>query len=153
MNILVITLTNIGDVILTTPVIASLKRAYPSARLTLVVGQRAAELFEDEPGFDSVIRYDKRISLREKWSLVQRLRAKRFSLVVDLRRTLYPFLLGHWNGHLLALFKRSPGPHRVDRHLARLSGLGIRPSQEFYIPESVSARISPASSARPIMNP
>ena len=45
-NILVVTLSNIGDVILTTPVITNLAVLYPQARLTVVVGPRARPVLE-----------------------------------------------------------------------------------------------------------
>ena len=42
MNILVVTLSNFGDVIMTTPVIMALVCKYPEARITVVVGPRAS---------------------------------------------------------------------------------------------------------------
>ena len=48
-RILLITLTNIGDIILTTPVIAALDKAFPSARIDVMVGPLGRDIFIDHP--------------------------------------------------------------------------------------------------------
>jgi len=46
-KILFITLSNIGDVILTLPVLDYLKARFPQANITVMVGPRPKEIFED----------------------------------------------------------------------------------------------------------
>ena len=58
-KILVISLSNIGDVILTFPVIDILKEELPAAQLSVVVGPKAVSLFDDNPYIKEVIIFDK----------------------------------------------------------------------------------------------
>ncbi|MBI2870086.1 MAG: glycosyltransferase family 9 protein [Candidatus Omnitrophica bacterium] len=139
MKILLVTLTNIGDVILTTPVIANLFKKYPYARLTVLAGPRAAGLFEGAPGIDRVIAYDKKSSLAEKWRLILSLRREKFDQVVDLRHTLIPILLGHPAASLVYPLKNRKELHCVDRHLAYLSRLGVETEEVYFIPRTHEA--------------
>lgn len=92
-NILVITLSNIGDVILTTPVFSLLCDSFPSARLSVVTGPKGVPVFHNSETVDRVIEFDKRMSWREKLKFILRLRKESFDLIVDLRNTLIPFLV------------------------------------------------------------
>lgn len=124
-NILFITLSNIGDVILTTPVLWVLKNKYPDAKLNVLVGPKAAEIFQGNPNIHSTIIYDKHMSLSSKLSLVRQLRKIKFDLVVDLRNTILPFLLRARKKIGLL----SPAPkgihHKKQIHLWKLKSLGI----------------------------
>jgi lipopolysaccharide heptosyltransferase II len=77
----------IGDVVLTTPLVRAVRRAYPNARLTYLVEPQAAPVVEANPHLDEVVvapllsglarwRTDVRLGLR--------LRRERFDLVIDL---------------------------------------------------------------------
>ena len=57
-NILVNSLVNLGDVVLTTSAIALLKRAYPKARITMLVRPVVREAVENNPVLDDVILFD-----------------------------------------------------------------------------------------------
>lgn len=56
-QILVISCTAIGDTLMSTPAIRSLRQAYPHARLTLLVHPAYRELFARLPGVDQLIGY------------------------------------------------------------------------------------------------
>jgi heptosyltransferase-2 len=92
-KILFITLSNIGDVILTLPVLDYLRANFPAAKITVMVGPRPKEIFKNNPYIDRLIVYDKYSRLREKIKLFQELKKERFDLVIDLRNTLYGALL------------------------------------------------------------
>lgn len=124
-NILIITLSNIGDAVLTLPVLANLSVIFPQAKITLLCGPRAVPVFIDDSRISELIIYDKHIPLRSKFSLLIELRAKRFDFVVDLRNTLFPVLSGA--RHRTSLW-RKPGRnliHRRDIHLWKLESLGV----------------------------
>lgn len=93
-KILVFTLSNVGDVILNTPVISVLHERFPASRITVLVGPRGEPILKDSRMIHEVIIYDKHISWLKKLSLVFKLRRQRFDLVVDLRNTAIPFLVG-----------------------------------------------------------
>lgn len=124
-NILVITLSNIGDVVLTLPVISVLRKEFPGAQLSVMVGPRAKGVFDGDPRLARVIVYEKHLPFKHKIRFALGLRKQRFDLVVDLKNTLFPFLLG-------ARYKTGPLPkapksisHMRDRHLWKLKSLGI----------------------------
>lgn len=118
-KILVISLSNIGDIVLTFPVIDILKRDFPQARLDIVLGPLGKSLVSDNPVFNKVYIYDKKqppwITL--KWILG--LAVERYDLVVDLRNTAIPFMIFPGQRTPLTL-PRKPGVHMRQQHLSRL---------------------------------
>ncbi len=124
MKILFVTLSNIGDCILTLPVLDALREKYPLAKITCLLAPRPKEIFVNNPGIEKVIVFDKHARLREKIKLFFSLSREGFDVVIDLRNS---FL-----GAFLPAKKRSspwrliPGKikHMKDRHLfwAGLSG-------------------------------
>lgn len=92
-NILVITLSNIGDVILTTPVITSLRSTFPRARMTVVVGPKAEGVLKGSRQIDRLLVYDKEAGWPHKLELVRALREEFYDWVVDLRNSAFPFLV------------------------------------------------------------
>ncbi len=92
-NILIITLSNIGDVILTTPVMASLRSLFPDAKFTVVVGPKAVGLLEGSREIERLLIYDKFAGWSHKLKLVRELREEFYDWVVDLRNSALPFLV------------------------------------------------------------
>lgn len=124
-NILIISLSNLGDCILTAPVLSSLNKAMPHARISMVVGPSARGAFEKDKRIDEVIVYNKRVPLRQKIEFITSLRKRGFDLVVDLRNSLMPLLLGaRYSTSLLG--RRSRGSHKMNEHLSKLDKLGIQ---------------------------
>lgn len=56
-KILIIRLSSLGDVILTTPVIRSLKKAYPNLKIDFVVKKEYSAVVENSPYLDNVFTY------------------------------------------------------------------------------------------------
>jgi ADP-heptose:LPS heptosyltransferase len=126
-RILVITLSNVGDVILTTPVVKTLVLNFPDARLDVMVGPHGAEVFEKDPEVSKVIIYDKHASVLEKQRLSSKLRHLQYDLVVDLRNTIFGLLLGpKYRTSTIQILPKDVR-HRVDAHLWKLRSLGIEP--------------------------
>jgi ADP-heptose:LPS heptosyltransferase len=131
-KILFITLSNIGDAVLTTPSLDLLRRFFPHAHITVMVGPRAAEIFEDHPHIDRLILYDKHATFRDKLSLILHLKAEKYDLVVDLRNTLIPlFIQPRFS---TPLFRKKVEGHAVKRHLERLHSIGIAGKCGFVLP-------------------
>ena len=119
MNILVVTLSNFGDVILTTPVIMALARKYPEARMTVVVGPRARSVLQRSPDIHKVVIYDKKASLWKKMKFIAELRKAKYNCVVDLRNTVIPFLVS--SKKRTPLFRKFTKVNMRDRHLEMLA--------------------------------
>ena len=82
MKILFITLSNIGDCILTLPVLDALRQKYPQARITCLVPPRPKEIFINNPLIENVVIFDKRIKLIDKIKLFISLSREKFDIVI-----------------------------------------------------------------------
>lgn len=134
-RILVITLSNIGDIILTTPVVEALLSEFPGSKLDVMVGPSGRGLFASHEKVREVIIYDKKSSSFAKFMLFVRLWKKRYNLVVDLRNTVLPFVLGARHATYPFHYRRRPEMHKRDAHLLRLKEVGIdAPKSELFIP-------------------
>ena len=143
-NILVISLSNIGDVILTLPVVGALRDEFPGGNISILVGSRALEVVKDNPEFSEIIIYDKTKTLKEKLSFVKNLRKKHYDLIVDLRHSLFPLFLGAKNRSPLFFKKEGPDEHRVKKHLRSLKRLGFKIDKirfPFYVSEAARENI------------
>lgn len=124
-RILVISLTNVGDIILTTPVIKTLSKKFSGARLDVMVGPHGKEIFEKDPAVFKVIIYDKHLPITEKRRLQLKLKKLKYDLVVDLRNTVFGLLIGPKFRTATIQSFPSALAHRKKRHLYRLKSLGI----------------------------
>ena len=125
-RILVITLSNIGDIILTTPVIRVLSKEFPVSRMDIMVGPRGREIFDKDPGIFKLIIYDKHGSIAQKRRLQLKLRKLKYDLVVDLKNTVLPLLLApKYRTSPIQSFPKSI-VHKKERHLYRLYPFGIK---------------------------
>ncbi len=149
-KILFITLSNIGDCILTMPVLDSLRSLFPHASVTVMVGPRPKELFQNNPAVQRIIVYEKRATLGQKRRLFAELKRERFDLIIDLRNTLFgAFLPAPCKTPFFLTVPRNIR-HMRDRHLYRAqaalrtinkelplvsnrSSLAIDPKDEVYI--------------------
>ena len=117
MKILFITLSNIGDCILTLPVLDALRNAYPEGKISCLVPERPKEIFVNNPAVENIIVFNKHAKLIDKIKLFFSLSKEKFDIVVDLRNSFF--------GAFLPAKKRSsplrfiPGKfkHMKDRHL------------------------------------
>ncbi|MFZ4790677.1 MAG: glycosyltransferase family 9 protein [Candidatus Competibacteraceae bacterium] len=122
-NILVVTLSNIGDVVMTTPVIMALAAQFPSAKITVLVGPKAYALLEKSPQIDRVIIYHKKTGFIAKWRLLMELRKNRHDCIVDLRNTPIPALLpGKNRSPLIRRFRKT---NMRERHQEILEMMGL----------------------------
>jgi heptosyltransferase-2 len=123
-KILLITLSNIGDVILTLPVLYILKREFDSPDITVICSKSTKELFEPDISVNNIIVYDKHMPFMKKLKLAMSLRRRGFDLVVDLKNTMFPLLVSaRYNTPYNISYASSM--HCRDKHLRKLSLLGI----------------------------
>ena len=143
-RVLVITLRRLGDALLTTPLIRTLRRGYPGARLDVLAFRGGEGILAGNPDIDAVITMPERPSPRETAALVAKL-WRRYDLVVSTqsgdRPTFYAMVAGRYRiglvppeGKTGARWKRSayhvaivpdPETHRI-AHLRLLTdALGL----------------------------
>ncbi|RJQ19009.1 MAG: lipopolysaccharide heptosyltransferase II [Nitrospiraceae bacterium] len=76
----------IGDAVLATPAIRAIRRAYPDARLSLLVKPWVSDIFKGNPDVDEIILYDERFKgIAGKLKLARELRKKRFDAAILLQ--------------------------------------------------------------------
>jgi lipopolysaccharide heptosyltransferase II len=86
-RVLLIRLRLIGDVVLSTPVIRALRRAFPEARLTYLVERDSAPVVSGHPDLDEVIVAERTrgaARILDDLRLAWRLRRERFDVVIDM---------------------------------------------------------------------
>ncbi len=98
-RILITRMKFIGDIVLTTPVIRSLRKAYPDAYIAYLGDAHAVRLLEGNPFLDEIFRFDfSRSTILEQPRVAWQLRRQEFDLVLDLfgnpRSALLTFMTG-----------------------------------------------------------
>ena len=134
-QILVITLSNLGDIILTTPVVEALSKEFPEASLDVMVSPVGEDIFKSHRRVSECVIYDKKATPLQKFKFFLTLRRKKYDLVVDLRNTILTLLLGA--KYNTGPFKRGlkKQMHKKDVHLHWLQVIGIDTSgASFHIP-------------------
>jgi heptosyltransferase-3 len=137
-HILVVTLSNIGDALMTTPVMETLHSKHPQAVMDIVADPRSSELFAHCPYLNRVIHRDKRQGLRGTLTLIRELRKRHYDLIVDLRTDGLAWLLRARRRLTRRGARRARG-HAVERHMAvirRHTGAGDIPPPCLWLAET-----------------
>lgn len=155
-RMLVITLSNVGDVILTTPVIKALKDEFPGSRIDVMVGPAGREIFERDPAVFKLIIYDRHLSIADKRRMQLRLKKLKYDLVADLRNTVFPLLIGP--KFRTSTIQRFPNSilHSRAKHLYRLKSFGMdvsNGSSYIHIPKEDDVYVSDLIAKENITDP
>jgi heptosyltransferase-3 len=150
-RILVVALRRLGDVLLTTPLIRSLRRGWPDARIDALVFADTAEILAGNPDLNGIVEMPSRPDARTSLKLAAQL-WKRYALAISTqsgdRPTLFAWIAGRRHlgpidpglrGELRRrLLDRSvspaPGVHRVEEVLRLADALGIARVPEVVCP-------------------
>ena len=149
-SILLIRLDHLGDVLLTTPAIKSLKRQFPHARITMVVKEWSLEAIKHNPHIDRIVIFNpfwtvsnqegtKTEGVAEISQLVRQLRRERFDLAVDFKGDFRNILISYLSGAKRRISYAIRGGgflltdvvpyeleiHEIDKNLKLLAPLGI----------------------------
>ncbi|MGD9346828.1 MAG: glycosyltransferase family 9 protein [Candidatus Aminicenantes bacterium] len=143
-RILLIRLRRIGDVVLTTPAITTLRKGFPQAEITYVIDEPYRELVEGHPDLDRVIVLPKHLGFKEFRTHGRRIRRDRYDVVIDFhggpRASLLTFFsrahlkIGYKikYKHLIYDIKLPREPeegyfHSVENHVNLVKTLGVDP--------------------------
>ncbi len=154
-RVLFVTLSNLGDIILTTPVLEKICDEYPDARIDIVTGAPGKEIFDRHAAADKVIVAGRPKSLYKRIKRIISLRRERYDIVIDLKNPLSPYLLGaRYKPGIIGQIKtsariffgkKSPGSlHKKDEHLARLGAYGMTflDGAGFFLPVTLEDKLS-----------
>jgi ADP-heptose:LPS heptosyltransferase len=149
-RILVVQLDHLGDAVLSTPLIAELKAAYPDATIEILASPSNHEVFEADPQIGAVHvaertwferRPDRWALVTAVWKLGRSLRARNYDLGIDVRGDVLTvtvlalagitrrvgWAMGGGSFLLTDIAEWVPGRHEVRSRLALLRQLGITP--------------------------
>lgn len=93
MNILFITLSNIGDAVMTTPVIIYLLEKYPNAKFDIVCDKKSYEVFKYFPNVNSILIKQKNKGFFYNLNFIKKLRLKNYDYAIDLRTDFLLFFI------------------------------------------------------------
>jgi len=124
-SILLVSLANLGDIVLTTPVLDKLIFEFPGAAIDVMCGPAGEEVFAKNPRVREVIINRKHLPIAERMKLTAYLRRKKYDMAIDLKNTALPFLAGA--RYRTGIFKpKMPSrTHKMDEHLVALQCFGI----------------------------
>jgi len=162
-RILVITLRRLGDVLLTTPLVRSIRRGFPDACLEMLVFRGSDAILAGNPDIDRVLTMAERPSFGETVSLARAV-FRRYDLAVSTqagdRPTFLALLAGRWRigvvppvGETGARWKRhvhhvaitpQPDTHRVTQLMTLAAALGVNGRAEVVCPRGGSDGNLPA---------
>lgn len=94
-KILLIKMERIGDLVLSTPAVRTIKEKFPGSHISIIINPSIKEIVEKDPYLDEVVVYDvKRVhrSLLAKIRFVRDLRSRGFDLGIDLSTRDFFFL-------------------------------------------------------------
>ncbi|MEK7264094.1 MAG: glycosyltransferase family 9 protein [Bacteroidota bacterium] len=148
-RILVVRTDRIGDVILTLPVIAALRRKFVHAHITLLMRHYTADIVQGNPGINEIIfddEGDKEIPLLLQ---IQNIRSQKFDVVIVVKPSWRLALLFFFAGIPLRIgtgyrlysflfnkkiyeHRRLGEQHESEYNLSLLQPLGIIPSEKIY---------------------
>lgn len=142
-KILFITLSNIGDAILTLPVLSALKDNFPQSSIDIVVGPRPQEVFKKDFKVKRVFIYDKHAALKDKISFIKKLKAEKYDLAIDMKTSLLPLLIGARYRSALLPVARSGIKHKRLIHLESLRPFGLiyKQQKNIYIDDEARKKI------------
>ncbi|WP_066749698.1 putative lipopolysaccharide heptosyltransferase III [Proteus myxofaciens] len=106
-RILVIKLQHHGDMLLTTPVIHSLKATYPNAMIDVLLYKETLPMLQNNPSINNIFYLDrnwksqgKLYRLKKEWQLGRRLQKQQYDLVIN--------LADQWKAAIFGLITKAP---------------------------------------------
>jgi len=120
-KILFITLSNIGDVILTTPTLEALHSKFPNATFDIVGDKRSEILFKYCPYMDNFFEKNKELGWYGILLLIKKLRQKKYDVAVDLRSDGILFFVKATKKLFKVPNKASLKIHSVEKHFLSLN--------------------------------
>ena len=160
-RILIIRFSSIGDVILTSPLIRTLRASFPDAQIDFLVRKDVAELVRYHPSLNNVYEYDPQTGLKGLRTLKSQLKDRRYDLVIDahnsLRSRYIRLLLSReirkirkriFARTMLVKFKKNYYSEYVsvaDRYIEPVHKFGIKNDTkglDIFIPEEIKKRVA-----------
>jgi len=121
-KVAIVRFSSLGDIVLTTPILTSIKKQFPGAEIVYVTKKHFADILRGDPRIDVFIELDASTTV---FSLLSKLRAHKVDAILDLH--------GKWRGlaarwsHLFTPSTLLPKPNRIEQFLVRRGLKTFRP--------------------------
>ena len=129
-RILFVSLSNLGDIILTTPVFSELVNNFPGAEIDVITGDPGEEIFSLHPSVKNIMRHGEHRTFSRRISRVLDLRKIGYDMVVDLKSSMLPYFIGasYRNSPIRSMMNKCfagkrPVLHKVQEHLYKLKAI------------------------------
>lgn len=139
-KILLIQTAFIGDVILATPLLETLKSWYPESEIDFLVRKGNESLLDHNPKLNQVLVWDKSRKYASLWGILKQIRREKYDLLINLQRFFSTGMISFFSGARTKVgfsqnpfsfsysfrkpFRTESGLHEVDRNLSLLEFLG-----------------------------
>ena len=138
-KILFISLSNIGDAVMTLPTLIYLKKMYPSAKFDLICDARSVEIFQSFPSINKIYIRDKKGGISYQFRFIRKIRQTNYDLAVDLKTD---FLLWFLRAKRKIRKVNNKSLHSVEKHFISIcSNLKKIPDSKIYIPTKLQNNI------------
>jgi ADP-heptose:LPS heptosyltransferase len=148
MKVLIIRFSSIGDIVLTTPVVRTVKAQVDNVEVHYATKLQFKSIVEANPYLDKVHYLEDGL-----WNLIRELKKERFDFIIDLHNNLRTRIIKtalgvksssfyklNWEKWLMVTLKinKLPALHIVDRYLEAAAPLGVKSDSlglDYFIPE------------------
>ena len=83
-KILIIRMSSIGDIVLATSFLKSVKQRYPDGEIHFLIKKEFSELVKNHPSIDKLISFDKKLGLKELFRMGKFLRNNNYDIIFDI---------------------------------------------------------------------
>ena len=83
-KILIIRMSSIGDIVLATSFLKSVKQRYPDEEIHFLIKKEFSELVKNHPSIDKLISFDKKLGLKELFRMGKFLRNNNYDIIYDI---------------------------------------------------------------------
>ena len=138
-KILFVSLSNIGDAVMTLPTLIYLKKIYPSAKFDLICDMRSVEIFQSFPSINKIYIREKKGGIYYQLRFIRKIRQTNYDLAVDLKTD---FLLWFLRANRKIRKVNNKSLHSVEKHFISIcSNLKKIPDPKIYIPTKLQNNI------------
>ena len=138
-KILFVSLSNIGDAVMTLPTLIYLKKIYPSAKFDLICDMRSVEIFQSFPSINKIYIREKKGGIYYQFRFIRKIRQTNYDLAVDLKTD---FLLWFLRANRKIRKVNNKSLHSVEKHFISIcSNLKKIPDPKIYIPTKLQNNI------------
>lgn len=160
-RIAIIRLSSIGDIVLATPLIRTLRKNYPDADIDFFIKEEYLDLLKTNPHLTNIIAFDHTKGFKELKTLKKHIKSRRYDILLDLHknfrsvylrtgsgaRYIYKYKKDYFKRSLLIWLKINKFSKTVPvykRYFRAVAPLGLTPDEKYTelpVPESATKKV------------